>query len=50
MTAPPFRVYAEEKHIARIYGGEWDSSVIEYSWAGLSFPVVNATARDNFHI
>jgi hypothetical protein len=47
MTAPPFRVYAEEKHIARVFGAEWDTSSIEYTWTGLNFPVVNPSVPDN---
>ncbi|KAJ7154985.1 hypothetical protein C8R43DRAFT_1126375 [Mycena crocata] len=39
MTVKPFRVFAEEGHIRRRYG-DWDTSVVSYSWFGLIFPVL----------
>ncbi|KAJ6560615.1 hypothetical protein DFH09DRAFT_1483267 [Mycena vulgaris] len=50
MTRAPFRVYAEEAHIARVYGTTWDVSVVNYDWTGLDFPVIGAklvSAADN---
>ncbi|KAJ7109679.1 hypothetical protein C8R43DRAFT_1139629 [Mycena crocata] len=37
MTAPPFRVFSEEKSIERLHG-EWDTSRVSYRWDGIAFP------------
>ncbi|KAJ7779471.1 hypothetical protein DFH07DRAFT_765756 [Mycena maculata] len=37
MACKPFRVFAEEKSIARAHGN-WDTSRVDYNWDGLVFP------------
>ncbi|KAJ7677864.1 hypothetical protein DFH06DRAFT_1316659 [Mycena polygramma] len=39
ITQEPFRVYAVEEFLARLYG-DWDSSNVAYDWSGLTFPVL----------
>ncbi|KAJ7933880.1 hypothetical protein B0H13DRAFT_1855735 [Mycena leptocephala] len=44
MTAPPFRVPRFEDLMQKVYGN-WDTSVVEYDWSGLTFPEVVASVQ-----
>lgn len=46
MTVPPFRVFAEDKIIARMHGA-WDLSTVDYSWEGLEFPYMLPSDSDD---
>jgi hypothetical protein len=39
IVQPPFRIYTVEAQMLRTYGN-WDGSVVNYNWFGLSFPVL----------
>ncbi|KAJ7120673.1 hypothetical protein C8R43DRAFT_1136624 [Mycena crocata] len=42
ITRAPFKVYIVEHYLLKTYG-DWDSSVVDYDWTGLSFPVLACT-------
>ncbi|KAJ6517476.1 hypothetical protein C8R47DRAFT_1205698 [Mycena vitilis] len=46
VTEEPFRVYAVEEFLCRLYG-DWDTSDITYDWSGLTFPVVPKNVAAN---
>ncbi|KAJ7715974.1 hypothetical protein B0H16DRAFT_1741595 [Mycena metata] len=46
MTVPPFRVFTEDKIIARMHGA-WDLSTVDYSWEGLEFPYMLPSDSDD---
>ncbi|KAJ6461569.1 hypothetical protein C8R47DRAFT_1225816 [Mycena vitilis] len=39
ITQEPFRIYAVEEFLTRVYG-DWDTSKVAYDWSGLMFPVL----------